>query len=205
MRIWGGILAGGRGLRMQGLDKPFADLAGQPLVAHVIARLAPQTAGLVINANTAPERFHGFGLDIVADSHAGYRGPLAGIETLLRAGRARNASHMLVAPADTPFLPHDLCARLSAAAQAPMAVRVACSSGRRHPVVALWPTALHDDLDRYLAATDDLSMAAYMRRLDLAEVDFSDPLGRDPFFNINDPADLAHAERLAATASDRAG
>ncbi|MFP4304819.1 MAG: NTP transferase domain-containing protein, partial [Rhodosalinus sp.] len=53
----GVILAGGRATRMGGADKPLLDLAGRPLIAHVIARLGPQCAGLAISANGDPARF----------------------------------------------------------------------------------------------------------------------------------------------------
>ena len=50
MKTIGGILAGGRGRRMEGIDKPLAELAGRPLIAHVIDRLAAQTDGVIVNA-----------------------------------------------------------------------------------------------------------------------------------------------------------
>lgn len=195
MKIIGGVLAGGRGRRMAGIDKPFAQLAGRPLVAHVIERLATQTEGIILNANTAPERFDQFGLDVVADSLDGYRGPLAGVHALMQAARQRGASHVLVVPADTPFLPRDLLARLLMADQEETTVRIACSNARRHPVVALWPVALADELGEHLAATGDMSMKAFLGRLKTAEADFSRPDEPDPFFNINEPADLARAEQ----------
>ena len=202
MKVLGGILAGGRGTRMQGIDKPFAVLSGRPLIAHVIDSLAPQVDGVVLNANAEPGRFDGFGLDIVPDSLEGYRGPLAGIHALMQAGLARAASHVLVVPADTPFLPGDLRARLAAADPDEAVVRIACSNGRQHPVVALWPANLAGHLGRYLASTTDLSMAAYLRQVQVAQADFTDPDAPDPFFNINEPADLTEAERLLGGRGD---
>ena len=198
MKILGGILAGGRGRRMSGFDKPFAPLAGRSLIAHVIARLAPQTDGIILNANTGPARFEQFGLDVVADQIEGYRGPLAGIHTLMQAAQARDASHVLVVPVDTPFLPKDLAKRLSSSALDDNTVPIACSYDRTHPVAALWPVCLSAGLAAYLSTTDDLSMAAYLRSIATAEVDFTETGKSDPFFNINDPDDLEQAERLLA-------
>ena len=62
--ITGIILAGGEGRRMrepgappggQGLDKALRPLAGKPLIAHVIERLAPQVDDIVINAKNTLE------------------------------------------------------------------------------------------------------------------------------------------------------
>ena len=45
------VLAGGQGRRMGGVDKGLVELDGRPMVAHVLGRLAPQVADLLINAN----------------------------------------------------------------------------------------------------------------------------------------------------------
>jgi len=44
--ITGVILAGGRGSRMGGVDKGLQLLHGRPMIAHVLARLAPQVDAL---------------------------------------------------------------------------------------------------------------------------------------------------------------
>src|SRR4051812_30393508 len=49
--ITGLILAGGRGSRMGSVDKGLQPFRGEPMVAHVIARLSPQVGNLIINAN----------------------------------------------------------------------------------------------------------------------------------------------------------
>ncbi|HEX7634835.1 MAG TPA: NTP transferase domain-containing protein, partial [Noviherbaspirillum sp.] len=56
-QITGLILAGGRGVRMGGVDKGLQPFRGQPMVSHVIARLAPQVGSLMINANLNLESY----------------------------------------------------------------------------------------------------------------------------------------------------
>lgn len=202
MNVIGGVLAGGRGRRMEGIDKPFADLAGKPLMSHVIRRLKPQTGDVILNANGEPGRFDPFGLDVVADRIGGFRGPLAGLHALMVAAGERGATHLLSAPADTPFLPHDLLARLTGSGNAPDVARIASSNGRRQPVVALWPVDLAKGLEAYLSKTGDLSMAAYLRQIETTETEFPVTDGLDPFFNINTPGDLEQAERLLAACPD---
>lgn len=198
MRTLGGILAGGRGRRMPGFDKPLAPLAGRPLIAHVIARLAPQADELVINANGPRDRFSPLGFDVITDLIEGQQGPLAGIHALLCRAGETGASHVLVAPADTPFLPTDLKQRLVDCDPDLRRPRVAASNGRRHPVVGLWPAHLAGDLAAHLSASDDLSMAAWLRRTGAREVEFPLQNGIDPFLNVNSPEDLDLAERLLA-------
>ena len=86
--IIGIVLAGGKSSRMGGGDKALLPLGGRPLLAHVVARLRPQVAEIVLNANDDPGRFAAFGLPLVADRLAGQMGPLAGIHAGLAWAKA---------------------------------------------------------------------------------------------------------------------
>src|SRR5437660_5350074 len=77
--IPGVLLAGGLARRMGGGDKPMRTIAGKTILERVIARLAPQCDGLILNANGDPARFAAFGLPVIADTVADFPGPLAGI------------------------------------------------------------------------------------------------------------------------------
>ncbi|MEM1163582.1 MAG: NTP transferase domain-containing protein, partial [Pseudomonadota bacterium] len=57
MTTAGIILAGGLARRMGGGDKAMLDLAGRPLLAHVIDRLTPQVDEVALNANGDAARF----------------------------------------------------------------------------------------------------------------------------------------------------
>src|SRR5689334_23243300 len=111
--VTGVILAGGLSRRMGGGDKGLLALGSAPMLDHVIARLAPQVARLVLNANGDPGRFRPFGLPVVADTVDGFVGPLAGVLAGLRWAKAHStSSHIVTVSADAPFLPQDLVARL---------------------------------------------------------------------------------------------
>lgn len=193
------ILAGGLSRRM-GRDKASADLAGKPMIARVAERLRPQIGALAINA---PEGFAvGIDLPLVPDTMAGRPGPLAGVLAGLRhtAAMTPGKTHLLTVPADTPFLPLDLVTRLESAAAAPDQIVLAASAGQVHPVVALWPLSLADDLEAWLAAPENRRLQAFIARHPSIAVDFpllATPVGKlDPFFNVNTPDDLATAERF---------
>jgi molybdopterin-guanine dinucleotide biosynthesis protein A len=111
------LLAGGLARRMGGGDKPMRTILGRSILERVIARLAPQCDGLILNANGDPARFAAFGLPVIADGVADFPGPLAGILAGLdwAAAHRPEVSHILSAAADCPFLPRDLVARLEAA------------------------------------------------------------------------------------------
>src|SRR3954470_14389743 len=135
--VCGIILAGGLARRMGGGDKPLKEIAGKPILAHVIERLQPQCARLVLNANGDPARFASFGLPVIADDVADFPGPLAGILAGLEwmAANRPDATWMLSAAGDCPFLPRDLVARLHQARIVENAqLAVASSAGQSHPV-----------------------------------------------------------------------
>ncbi len=193
----GVILAGGLARRMGGGDKPLVEIAGRPILQHVIDRLKPQCGLLAINANGDPARFSAFGLPVICDSVEGFAGPLAGILAGMDFGAAKGAAHVLSAPGDTPFLPADLRSRLQAArTRAGATIAVAASNGRTHHAVALWPVALREDVRRALVAEDERRVSAFIGRYANTVVDWPiEPY--DPFFNVNRPEDLARADAIA--------
>jgi len=196
----GVILAGGQARRMGGGDKGRLMLGGRSLLSHVIARLEPQVAALTLSANGDVARFVDTGLPVVADSVAGFVGPLAGVLAGLDWAHEQGAETIVTAAADTPFFPCDLVPRLMMAADGmvhPLVLAATPDSERgrnRHPTFGLWPVALRDDLRRALEGG--------LRKVVL----WSDQHGGreamfeaepfDPFFNVNTPEDLAHAEGL---------
>ena len=202
MHIVGLLLAGGQSRRMGGGDKCLRPLAGRPLLDHVIERLKPQVAALVLNANGDPARFAGFGLPVVADSLPDFAGPLAGILAGLDWAAANRPDCPLIVSAatDAPFLPHDLVARLVDGMRAAGAdLACAASHGRAHPVIGLWPVRLRDELRRALVAEDIRKVDAWTGRYRLATVEVpAEPV--DPFFNANRPDDLDRAAALLAAA-----
>jgi molybdopterin-guanine dinucleotide biosynthesis protein A len=199
--VCGIILAGGLARRMGGGDKPLKTIAGKPILTHVIARLQPQCAGLVLNANGDPARFAGFGLPVVADDVPDFAGPLAGVLAGLNwiAANASEAEYAVSVAADTPFIPGDLVRRLQDARAAESCdIAVAASGGRTHPVIALWPVAVRAALRRALTEEGERKIDRFTARYQVAEVSWpSEP--SDPFFNVNEAGDIATAEAIAAS------
>ena len=74
VKIPGVLLAGGLARRMGGGDKPMRTIAGRTILDRVIARLAPQCDGLILNANGDPARFAAFELPVIADGVADFPG-----------------------------------------------------------------------------------------------------------------------------------
>ncbi|MBC7952421.1 MAG: molybdenum cofactor guanylyltransferase MobA [Rhodospirillaceae bacterium] len=194
--IAGVILAGGLARRMGGGDKPLITVDGQTLLERTITRLAPQVGKLLLNANGDPARFATYGLDIRADVIDGYGGPLVGILTGLEWAQSQGVDWLVSAAADTPLFPADLVACLLTAVQTEGAdMAMALSGGHTHPVFALWPVHLADDLRRAVVDHDIRKIEAFTDRYKVAHVEWSQK-PYDPFFNVNAPEDVVRLEMI---------
>jgi molybdopterin-guanine dinucleotide biosynthesis protein A len=196
--VIGLILAGGQARRMDGADKAFLKLAGEPLIARAITRARPQAGELIINANGDLKRFEGLGCEIIADRIGGFLGPLAGILSgfeWMRRNRP-NARWLASFACDCPFFPADMVERLVAEAQnRDLPIAIAASGERHHPVFAVWSASLLVTSESVLHGQGLRKMDDFVAKFPNARVVFpSTPV--DPFFNINTRDDLALAETL---------
>lgn len=170
-RVLGAILAGGRSSRF-GSDKALAAFDGRALIDHVADAVEPQVDALIVVGRTHP------GLHAIPDRPAPDLGPLGGIAAALHHACAEGFTHVLSVPCDTPFVPGDLRARLSAAGPAAYLPDL--------PVVGLWPVDANSTLRTILHGGGSRSVRA-----------FADWIGAEPVMveseiaNINTPDDLA--------------
>ena len=194
----GVILAGGQATRMGGGDKGLLRLGGQTLLDHVIERLAPQVAEVALNANGDPARFSSLRLPVLADSIAGFVGPLAGVLAGLDWAAARGGDAIVTAAADTPFFPCDLVPQLLLRGEGmthPLVLAATPDVKRgtaRHPTFGLWPVALRDDLRTALNG-GLRKVVLWTEQHGGREALFPQ---EQAFFNVNTPEDLAQAEAM---------
>jgi molybdopterin-guanine dinucleotide biosynthesis protein A len=168
------ILAGGEGRRIGG-GKPGRMLGGETLLDRALRRARSWSDNVLVAARV--------GGDIQDDP--AIEGPLGGVAAALALG-----GDVLTIACDMPFLPDELPARLTSDA----AATVASSGGRLHPVCAFWKIEAADGLPAYLA-TGRRSLTGFAEAVGCRAVEWpAEPF--DPFFNINDAADLARAEEL---------
>ena len=176
------VLAGGRATRMGGQDKGLVELAGRPMIAHVLAALAPQVEWILVNANRNLDRYAAFGWPVMRDDDTGFLGPLAGLAAGMRAAAT---PLVMTSPCDCPMLPSDLARRLHAALEASGAeIAVPHDGDRLQPVFALARRGLQPSLAAYLDS-GGRKIDRWFEHHQVAEVDFSDQ--PDAFANVNDP------------------
>lgn len=168
------ILAGGEGRRIGG-GKPQRLLGGQSLIDRALARARTWSDSVLVAARQGGDM----------EDDPAIEGPLGGVAAALALG-----GDVLTIPCDMPFLPDDLPARLVSG----KAATVAASGGHLHPVCALWTAEAAARLPAYLG-TGRRSLRGFAEAVGYEAVEWPvEPY--DPFFNVNDEADLARAEAL---------
>jgi molybdenum cofactor guanylyltransferase len=198
--VAGVILAGGASQRM-GQEKALALLGGRALIAHVIARFAPQVGPLAVSANGDPGRFSAFDVPILADGVCARGGPLAGVHAGLGFAENRGCDLLAVVPVDAPFLPLDLVVRLASSRRSNEIAAAAGPEGLE-PLFSLWPIAAKSALAGALER-GERGAARTIQSLPHRLVEFAaaDP---NPFLNVNRPDDLVRASRWFGDGGNRA-
>lgn len=198
---------------MGGVDKGLQPFNGQPLVEHVLRRLASQQggalAGVILSANRHADdyrhagevQFGAQGVKVVSDRDASFSGPLAGFQAGLDVCPSRL---MLSVPCDSPFLPLDLAIRLLRAMvenEVDLAMVMAPHRGldgppvlRSQPVFSLMRSTVAPSLHAFLA-TGGRKVEAWAASLQRVQVPFNAP-GDDPraFANANTLLELRQLE-----------
>jgi len=175
---------------MGGEDKGLLALAGQSMIEHVLAALAPQVDTLLISANRNRERYEHFGYRVVPDVLGSYLGPLVGVASAMQAA---TTPYLLSAPCDSPLLPPDLAERLYwALTEAGAEISVAHDGERKQQAFALLSCALLPGLLAYLES-GGRKVEAWHAQHRLALADFS--AESECFLNVNTPAERAAMER----------
>ena len=188
------ILAGGAGSRLGGQDKGLVPLAGKPLIEHVLPRLQPHVAHVLISANRNQQTYRDYATAVLPDAPdlPEEGGPFVGIATGLRAAPT---PWVVVAPCDTPALPLDFVVRLAGALrrEAGPLVAVAVTEGQRHPICMLLHRALSADLDAALLQ-GERQVKRWQDKVGALEVGFDDPAA---FENLNQSEDFVRFEQRA--------
>ena len=197
--VTGVILAGGRGARMGGVDKGLVEVAGRPMVEHVLAAVVEQAGAVAINANRSTDHYARYGHPVIPDRLGGFQGPLAGMASALEAAATE---FVLFVPCDSPLVVASLGPRLHAAlAEGGADIAVAHDGERMHPVFVLVRRTVRSGLVDFLARGErkiDRWFAAEKTEV----VDFSDL--PDMFLNVNREEDRSRLEtRLAARPGNR--
>jgi molybdenum cofactor guanylyltransferase len=187
----GAVLAGGRSRRM-GAPKPLVELAGRPLIAHVLAAVeAASLEPAVVAKSDSP--LPPLSCRVLRDS-AGPTHPLQGLLTALAASSGRP---IVALACDMPLVPPGLLAWLAGLGGGAAVVE---ASGRLQPLLARYEPAVVPALEAALArgasAQEGVSRLEPRIVTETELARFGDP--KLICLNVNTPADLGRAAAVIA-------
>ncbi len=175
------VLAGGESRRM-GMDKAFLNVAGRPMIEHVLAALRKAADSIIIVTNT-PDAYAGYDAEIVGDA-SDKRGSLIGLYSGLL--RSRDPYSIVVA-CDMPFLNPALLSHLAALAPGHDAV-LPQRGGFLEPLHAVYGRQLLPVIEDNIRSGDYRIQSIFegrrIRIVPREELERFDPQGRS-FINLN--------------------
>ena len=183
------ILAGGRGQRMDNVDKGLMLWQRKPMIEHVLKQINvdkdKNQNKIIISANRNIETYKQYANTVINDELEDYQGPLAGI---LSAMQACTTPYIVCLPCDTPEPPVNMLAQLWSCMQTENTTSALCHDGERlQPLFSLLACShkhlLNDFLQQGRRKVQD-----FMKLLDPAICDFSSQKNR--FNNFNRPDDM---------------
>jgi len=178
-----GILAGGQGSRLGGIDKAWLHREGIPQVLRWQQRFCHQTAAILISSNRPDPRWQQHRLTTIPDRTPDC-GPLSGLDAL---ANACTTHYLFTVPVDLVEIGPGLLQAMIAAAN-----KTGASAEDRdgpQPLLALWNLT---ELEPHLSAafaSGDYSVRRLQHRLQMPTCHWQGT----PFGNLNTPDDLTAA------------
>lgn len=195
--ISGCILAGGAGKRVGGRDKGLINLAGKPVVSHVMNRISAQVEKVYVSANRNLNEYKRVVGNVVTDDTQDFLGPLAGILAALKFIKSDNVAFV---PCDCPFFPRNLVEKLfTDYPSSAETIRVASVNERVQPVFAIIPTSLSASLSDYLSSGERKIMNWYENHK-VEKISFGNLA---EFDNLNNHEDFLKAEKRINQSEER--
>jgi len=178
-----GILAGGQGSRLGGLDKAWLHRDGLPQVLRWQQRFQHETAATLISSNRPDPRWQQYGLSTVPDRHPDC-GPLSGLEVLTA---ACTTPWLLSVPVDLVQIDDGVLQALIAACT--YAGAAAEDRDGPQPLLALWRVQALATALPAAFVTGDYSIRRLQLRLEMGICHWR----KTPFGNLNNPHDIVAA------------
>lgn len=200
--IDGFVLAGGASSRM-GVAKANLILDGRTLLERAVS-----SADVISNSPVRVISRDGADIDVrftyisdlpVPGPNRGVRAPIVGLYTAIETS---TAEWIFILAADLPFVSVELLRLLANHRTDEIDTIVPIQTdGRRQPLCALYRRLICRDAVREVLKVDDLSFAALLVKIRVAEVgpmEYRHLRGHENFFlNVNTPDDLERARRMA--------
>jgi molybdopterin-guanine dinucleotide biosynthesis protein A len=177
------ILAGGKSSRM-GYDKGLLEVAGRPMIAHLLITL--QSLGLKTTIVSSNAQYQLFGVQLVSDIIP-EQGPMGGLLTALTYAQS---PFVLLLSCDMPFVEASSLQLLCQHALE-NSITVSHIEGRNNPMPAIYPVSLKDSVQKAIDL-QQLKISQWLFMQNTVEITLNETNrhGVSTYINLNSPDDI---------------
>jgi molybdopterin-guanine dinucleotide biosynthesis protein A len=191
------ILAGGKSLRMNGVNKAFLDINNQKLINIILCKVENLKLPVAINANQYISKFNQFNNNVIQDKNYIGLGPLSGVYTAMNWTETQSLNWVLTLPCDVPFFPNDIFFKVEEKIKninKNIKIISFSSNKKKHPIISAWNLCLKKEL-KFALENGVRKVDTFVSRFKHVCLNYNfDEKSLDPFFNINSKNEIKKLE-----------
>lgn len=192
----GVILTGGKSSRMNNQNKSFLKIGDQFFIEKIINNLKQKLDVICINANQDIDRYEDFNLEIIEDAIKGYKGPLAGLHSVMNHYKDfSDDTWFVIFPTDAPIIDNNIIELFCSINDKNCQAYISKIDDLIEPMFSFWSIKSFDYLDKILRDNDGYKIMKYAEEIGFEYLNFKRKNEAD-FFNVNSPEDYEKLLRL---------
>ena len=197
----GVILAGGQNTRFNGKEKAFIQIEQRQVLDRILYVFRDLFDDIIL-VTKAPDKYLAWDVTLATDIYP-HRSSLTGIHTGLFYAASPYA---FFTACDMPFLKKEVVNTIIGGIEPGVDVIIPETADGLEPLCAVYSKSCLRSAEQNLRK-HDLKIQQFFKKVRVKKIQEAELRGKDPglisFFNINTPADLDRAEKMAAGETDR--
>ena len=195
--VVGAILTGGKSSRMNYINKSFLNINNKNFIEIIINTLSKRLEKIYINANHDLGKYHKFNRPIVSDFIKGFKGPLAGLHSIMKQfENDKSDIWFALVPTDAPFIPIEYIDNFINYPQSNNSVFISRINKKIEPMFSFWSIKALEVIEKELIKTDGVKIMKIAEDLNYSIIDFN-TVNEMEFMNINTNEDYLKLKKLS--------
>jgi len=183
------ILTGGKSSRMNFQNKSFLKLGKNFFIENIISSIEKKVSKIIINANNDIEKYHYLNLEIVKDKIMGYKGPLAGLHSVMYNYQdSKEDLWFSILPTDAPIINSDYIDLFKPQNDIKKMAFISKINGSIEPMFSFWSIKSFPYLDKILKNNHGYKIMKFAEEIGFSYLNVNKKSDAE-FFNVNDQED----------------
>ena len=190
------VLTGGKSSRMNNQNKSFLKIKEINFIENIVNSLKEKTSLICINANKDFEKYKYLDLKIIEDEIKGYKGPLAGLHSVMYYYKETyKSAWFAIFPTDAPIINTDLIDLFYAQKKIKVKAFISKINNKIEPMFSFWSLDCFSHLDKILRENDGYKIMKFAEEVGFDFLEISKK-NETEFFNVNDVYDYKYLVNL---------